>query len=180
MRSFISIDVGAMDSLVSLEKELGEAGVSLKLVEPENIHLTLKFLGEIDEELVPKIEEAMREAVNGIEPFTAELVGTGAFPSLDYMKVVWVGMRDSGETKKIAGALEESLQKYGFRREKRFTPHVTLARVKGARGKEKLREILSKNMQKNFGKVRVESIRLKKSELRKEGPLYTTLLDVKL
>ena len=131
MRSFISIDVGAMDSLVSLEKELGEAGVSLKLVEPENIHLTLKFLGEIDEELVPKIEEAMREAVNGIEPFTAELVGTGA-------------------------------------------------RVKGARGKEKLREILSKNMQKNFGKVRVESIRLKKSELRKEGPLYTTLLDVKL
>ncbi|MCD6147655.1 MAG: RNA 2',3'-cyclic phosphodiesterase [Thermoplasmata archaeon] len=180
MRSFISIDVGAMDSLVSFEDELRKTGVSIKLVEPENIHLTLKFLGEIDEEMVPKIEEVMKEAVSGISPFTVELKGTGAFPNTDYIKVIWVGMKDDGEMKKIAGVLEDGLQKYGFKKEKRFTPHVTLARVRSAKGKEMLKELINKNAERHFGEIKVEGIKLKKSELRREGPLYTTLLEVRL
>ncbi|MEA2053772.1 MAG: RNA 2',3'-cyclic phosphodiesterase [Candidatus Thermoplasmatota archaeon] len=179
MRTFISIDVGSMKPLVELENELRE-GMNVKLVEPENIHLTLKFLGEIGEDIIPGIGEVMKGSLHGIKPFTASLHGVGAFPNLNYIKVVWVGLVDNGQMEEIASRLNNGLHEYGFKNEKRFVPHATLARVRSARGKEKLKELINKNRDKQFGEVNVECIRLKKSELTKEGPIYNTVLEVKL
>ena len=179
MRSFISIDVGALKTLVELEKEMEETGASLKLVEPDNIHLTLKFLGEIKESMVPEIENAMMAATDGIEPFTATLHGMGAFPNFNYIRVVWVGVEDNGEMKKISDSINGALSRYKFKKEA-FKPHITLARVRSAKGKDKLEELIDKNSGRSFGEIDVKCIRLKKSELKKEGPVYSTVKEVKL
>ncbi len=179
MRSFVSIDVGALDTLVELEGEMEKTGASLKLVEPENIHITLKFLGEIGEDMVPEIEGVMREAAEGVEPFTVTFEGMGAFPGMNYVRVVWVGVKDGGEMAKISERINKSLAPHGFKKES-FKPHITLARVKSARGKENLVSLIERNAGRNFGEMGVESIRLKKSELRKEGPVYTTVKEVRL
>ncbi len=180
MRTFISIDVGAIDSLIGLEEELKGTGASIKLVEPENIHLTLKFLGEINESMVPEVEKVMKAATEGISSFTAALHGMGAFPNLDYIKVVWVGVEDNGEMKDMAKRLGEGMDLYGFKKEKGFMSHVTLARVKSARGKERLAELINKNRDVHFGEIDVKGIKLKKSELKREGPVYSTIREVKL
>jgi len=179
MRSFISIDVGALDALVGLEGEMEKTGASLKLVEPDNIHITLKFLGEIEEDMVPEIEDAMRGAVEGIKPFTVMFQGMGAFPGMNYVRVVWVGTGDDGEMRKISERINEALVPYKFKKES-FKPHITLARVKSARGKEGIVSLIERNKDRNFGEIKVDSIRLKKSELRKEGPVYSTVREVKL
>lgn len=179
MRSFISIDVGALETLVELEREMEKTGASLKLVEPENIHLTLKFLGEIKESMVPEIEDAMRGAVDGVEPFRFAIRGMGAFPGTGYMRVVWVGAEDNGEMKSISGSINEALRRYRFKKEA-FKPHITLARVRSAAGKEDLLSLIDRNRDRNFGEVAVDSIKLKKSELKREGPVYSTVREVRL
>jgi len=122
----------------------------------------------------------MALGVEGIEPFTMELKGTGAFPNLNYMKVIWVGLENAEALVTIAKKLDSELTKIGFKREKRgFHPHITMARVKGARNKKILAQILKEHETESFGSQNVECIRLKKSVLSREGPTYTTVKDVK-
>lgn len=180
MRLFTAIDIGALDALVAAEKELEQTGARLKMVEPEIIHCTLKFLGEVEEHRISAITEAMHRAVADVEPFTTTVKGMGVFPSLDYIRVIWVGL-EGGPLAHIAHNLEKELLGCGFTKDKRgFTPHATLARVKGAQGKERLQEVVRHHENTVFGQVEVDSICLKKSELRPQGPVYTTLHAVPL
>ncbi|MEE9150245.1 MAG: RNA 2',3'-cyclic phosphodiesterase [Thermoplasmata archaeon] len=179
-RAFISADVDATPKLREFEKRLGGSNAQLKMVDLENIHLTLKFLGDTDEALIDDIVEVMGKSVEGIEPFTMELRGTGAFPNLNYMKVIWVGLTNADALVTIARILDRELTKLGFKREKRgFHPHITMARVKGPRKKNVLSQVLRDHEGEEFGSQRVECIRLKKSVLSREGPTYTTVKEVK-
>ncbi|KAA0002254.1 MAG: RNA 2',3'-cyclic phosphodiesterase [Thermoplasmata archaeon] len=181
MRMFIAIDIGEREEIVDIEKKLEKIQGKIKLVEPWNVHLTLKFLGETEEELIPKIKEVMEKSVENVSPFSCSLIGIGAFPSMNYVRVIWMGLEDKGETKHIAQRLEEGLEVHGFKRERRkFTPHITIARVKSIKEKQEMKEFLQEHANTSFGKVDVNSIVLKKSELRKEGPVYETLVEVKL
>jgi 2'-5' RNA ligase len=179
MRTFISIDVDN-DKLVKLQKELDETGANLKLVEPQNIHLTLKFLGEVKESMINEIGKTMEKSVEGIHPFKANLKGIGVFPSEKYMRIIWVGLL-AKEIMEISSRIEDRLGQLGFKREKRaFTPHVTIARVKSARNKDKLLSSIKKYCDEDFGWIGVNFIKLKKSKLTPRGPLYENLIDVKL
>jgi len=180
MRTFISIDVVEREEIKEIMDELKKTGAKLKMVEPENIHLTIKFLGEVDENLIEKVKEAMKEAIDGIKSFKAELKGVGVFPSMNYIRIIWIGFNDNGVSKKIAERIDDALKKYGFSKEKSYVPHVTIARVKGGGKKENLREVIEKNKEKSFGLIECSSIRLKKSVLRKEGPLYETIFEIKI
>lgn len=181
MRMFIATDIGEREEIINVEKKLETMQGKIKLVEPWNIHLTLKFLGETSEKLIPEIKEVMEEASKDISPFSCELAGIGAFPSANYIRIIWIGLKDNGETKRIAQRLEEGLESYGFKREKReFTPHITIARVKNVKDKQEMKLFLQKYANASFGKVNIDSIVLKKSELKKEGPIYETLTEVKL
>ena len=180
-RAFISVDVDTTQKLREFEERLRGCGAPLKLVDIENIHLTLQFLGDTDEKLTDDIASAMAASVKGIEPFTLELVGTGAFPNLNYMKVIWVGLRNAEVLGKIAETLENELVSLGFKREKRgFHPHITMARVKGKKNKERVRQVLKDYWGEKFGTQKVENIRLKKSVLSREGPTYTTVREIKI
>ena len=180
-RAFISVDLERFSPLISLVREVSSASSSVKVVNTESMHLTLKFLGDTAENLVPSIVSIMEDSVQGVEPFKIRLVGTGAFPNVDYMRVLWVGLDDGGVLGPIAQKLDVSLSKFGFDREERgFSPHVTIARMKGPQGKDRLKAILNEHRAEVFGEQQVTSIRLKKSVLTPEGPVYSTVEEARL
>lgn len=180
-RGFIAIDIAATPQILTFEKEIAKTGADLKLVEPENIHITIKFLGDTDEKYIDAIEQSMKESIKGIKPFPIILRGTGVFPNQNYIKVIWVGIIDTGHIEPIAHAIDTSLASLGFKKENRgFSPHLTVGRVKTARNKEKLLKVIEHYNDEEFTVQEVQSIVLKKSELTSKGPIYTTLREVRL
>jgi len=179
-RGFISLDVGAFPKLLQLENEIRKSGAIVKLVEPENVHITLKFLGDTDEALIDSIEEIMKESVKESEPFDIKLNGAGVFPDRKYIRILWIGIKNGENIGKIAKKINEQISGLGFEKEKReFSAHLTFGRVKSAKNKEKLLQIIDKYRDIEFASIKVDSIKLKKSELTPEGPIYTTIKDVK-
>lgn len=179
-RGFIAIDIVAFPKLLEYEREIKNTGANVKLVEPGNIHLTLKFLGDTDESLIDRIEEIMNDSVKEIEPFEIQLKGTGVFPNERYIKVVWIGIENAESIGKIADKLDEKISTLGFHKEKRkFSAHLTIARVKNIKNKQQLIQIIEKYRDTEFTNIIVDSIKLKKSDLTPKGPTYTTLKEVK-
>lgn len=178
-RGFIAVDIPSSQKIIELSNHIKNSNANVKLVEPKNIHITLKFLGDTNEKYIDQIEEIMKKSIRDIEPFEIKLTGAGVFPNPNYIKVMWIGIKDNGELEKISGNINEQLTNLGFEREKRrFSPHLTIARVRTARNKEKLVEIVEKYREVEFAKIKVESIKLKQSKLTPKGPIYTTLKDI--
>ncbi len=180
-RGFIAADVPPTPDLESFAVELRAAGGPLKVVSVDQLHLTLKFLGDTEEGLVPEIVTAMREAASGVRPFEIRVRGTGAFPSLGRMNVIWVGVDGAEPLATIAAALEASMEPLGFRRENRtWRAHVTLARMKGPRDLDPARTILRARAADEFGTHRVDAIHLKRSILTPQGAEYSVVESVRL
>lgn len=178
-RAFISVDIDPNPLIENFSKALQNTGARLKAVRMEQIHMTLKFLGPTDEGLVPKIEGIMKEAVTGVKPFEIGFKGTGAFPNLNYIKVVWIGLVNSEPLAEVSRVLNDEMSPLGFKREGRgFSPHVTVGRLKGSKGKEMIQEILSKTKTADFGAQTIDRLKLKKSVLETSGPIYSTIAEV--
>jgi len=180
MRAFIAIDVEMNDKIKEIYETLSKTKAKLKMVEPENIHLTLKFLGEIKEKDIEIIKNEMLDTGKEIKPFKVLLKGTGVFPSKEYIRVLWIGFVHKGQTKIFSEIINERLIKYGFKREKKFQPHVTIARMKGRKGKEEVLKIIESYREKEFGEMICNEIKLKESILTSKGPIYKDLEVVKL
>jgi RNA 2',3'-cyclic 3'-phosphodiesterase len=175
-RSFISIDIGAGKALSELCNELRAINSPLKVVDPNIMHITLKFLGEIEERQVPSIVDAMRASSEGTDQFNFSLEGMGAFPNRNKIRVVWVGIVDPGPLGTIARRLDDNLAALGFEKERRrFKPHLTVARAKSREGIDEVREIIDRREEQSFGSQTVESLRLKRSVLGPRGPTYHTM-----
>ena len=180
-RGFIAIDIKSFPKLLEFEREIKNTGANVKLVEPENIHLTLKFLGDSDESLIDSIEEIMNDSVEDTQPFEINLKGAGVFPNERYIKVIWIGIQDGEQIAPIAKKIDEKVSKLGFEKEKRrFSSHLTIGRVKTAKNKDKLLQIIEKYRDVQFAKIKINFIKLKKSELTPKGPIYTTLKEIKI
>ena len=180
-RGFIAIDIGPFQKIIDFENDIKKSGAEVKLVEPENIHITLKFLGETEEKLLESLEEIIKESIKEIPPFEIQLIGAGVFPNQNYMKVLWIGIKKGEKIGEIVKKIDEKTSKLGFEKEKRhFSPHLTIARIKSAKNKEKLIQIIENYQEIEFANVSVKSIKLKKSDLTPKGPIYTTLKEVKL
>ncbi|WP_224270511.1 RNA 2',3'-cyclic phosphodiesterase [Haloprofundus salinisoli] len=179
MRLFVSIDLprSFADAVATVQADLRDAE-GLRFVDPTQAHLTLKFLGETDENRLEEVEEALESAVDaaGVDPFEATVGGLGVFPSLDYISVVWLGLEAGGEeTTRLAEAIERATTAIGFEPESHeFTPHATLARMDDARGKDVVRRVV-RETDPTVGTFRVEQIRLKESVLGPDGPEYSTV-----
>lgn len=182
IRCFIAIDIeqkNILEKILNIQKILEKSNADLKLVEPQNIHLTLKFLGEISEEKVKKVIEAMKTLQ--FNSFKITLKGLGVFPSINYPRVLWIGITNGfKESSLIYLQLEDKLAKLGFSKEERgFSPHLTIARVKSGKGKNELIKILEEFKNEDFGETIIESVKLKRSVLTSKGPIYSTLFEVK-
>jgi 2'-5' RNA ligase len=181
IRSFFSFDIEdetIVRRLAEAQGMLANTGADLKLVKPQNIHLTIRFLGNISPPMVDAIYEEMKQL--SFTPFTVELTGLGAFPKLTYPRVVWAGIRKGAdELTDVFEQLEPRLRGLGFKPDnKGFSPHLTIARVRTGRNKAQLIKLIQELEDHEFGAVKAECFRLKKSDLTPKGPIYTTLREV--
>ncbi|MBU0536194.1 MAG: RNA 2',3'-cyclic phosphodiesterase [Nanoarchaeota archaeon] len=169
MRLFIAFDVSkeAHEELLRIQKGIEHA----KINPVRKFHLTLKFLGEVSEDNAEKINEKLRKIK--FKGFDAELGVVGVFPSEDYIKVIWVGLKPEDKIIMLQQKIEEALSGF-FPKDIRFHPHITLARVRSVEDKTLLRECL-KGLVPDKIRFKVGSFKLIKSELRPGGPVYEFL-----
>ncbi|WP_340098028.1 RNA 2',3'-cyclic phosphodiesterase [Salinibaculum salinum] len=182
-RLFVSVDLDGLAEEVRAVQELFEGASGLNFTDPDQAHITLKFLGDTDPDRVPALVEAVTKAVEDsqVDPFTAEFGGLGVFPSLDYISVVWLGVRDGSERlTRLHEAVEDRTVAMGFNPEGHdFTSHVTLARMDHAGGKALVQDVVE-NEDPTVGTMQVDEIRLTESTLTDDGPEYTTTASVPL
>lgn len=186
MRLFVSVDlpVSLADTVETVQAEFSEAE-GLDFVDPKQAHFTLKFLGETNPERLNKIKTALRDAVDeaAVDPFDCTIGGLGVFPSLEYITVVWIGVREGkgdAELRRLHEAVEAELTALGFAAESHeFTPHITLARMNDARSKSEVQSVVTET-DPTIGTFRVKGIKLTESTLTDAGPQYETVHEVDL
>lgn len=187
MRTFIAIELPQeiKDSLSKIQEQLKQSGADVKWVLPQNIHLTLKFLGEIDDIKLSKISEILEGTAKDKNPFQVRISSLGAFPKLNFPRVIWIGIdKGDAETREIAGRLEEKIAKIGIPREDRpFSSHITIGRTRSTLNRDKLVGDLG-TLASNFGGNNLEflvtKITLFKSTLTPKGPVYEILKEANL
>jgi 2'-5' RNA ligase len=180
LRTFIAVALDAFthDRLVGLQGRLAETGVPVKWVEPDNLHITLLFLGEVDAREVPAVCGAVEQACRGVAPFAMTLAGTGAFPNVRRPRTLIVRVAEGAdEMRALHDAIEAPLLELGcYRREERtYTPHLTLGRVKGQAAAEPLAAAIKQFERWQGGQTQVREVKVLSSELRPQGPEYTVL-----
>ncbi len=182
-RLFVSVDLDGLTEDVSAVQELFEGASGLHFVDPRQAHLTLKFLGDTDEDRIPELIDELDAAVDaaGVDPFTARFGGLGVFPSLEYISVVWLGVRTGGDQlTALHEAIEDWTVAMGFDPEDHdFIPHVTLARMNHAGGKELVQDTV-RERDPDAGTLAVDEVRLTESVLTDDGPEYSTLESFKI
>ena len=188
VRSFIAIELTdeLKLGLTQLEAQLKLGKQSwVKWVDPYSIHLTLKFLGNVAVDRIDEITRAVEEAVQGIPPFHLEVKGLGVFPSLRRVQVAWVGI--GGEVDKLGKVqqrIESNLAHLGFAAESRaFVPHLTLARVRNqatSEERQKFGELIASTRFEAVYSIKVDNICLMKSQLTREGAIYSRINSIKL
>jgi len=176
LRTFIAVELSErfLPDIERIESLLDTPGI--KLVEPKQVHITLKFLGDISEDKVEPIASALSEI--NCKPFESRVKGVGVFPKPSYIRVIWLGAEGNFEA--LHGEVERVLAFFKFGKDDKFSPHATLARVKQLRDKAALLEKIQKLESVDLGTMNVESISLKKSTLTPKGPIYETLREIKL
>jgi 2'-5' RNA ligase len=185
VRTFIAIDVDKTirNRLVALQETLTEADSAVKWVEPENLHLTLLFLGEVDERELHKVCRAVADVCQEHAAFPLSIERAGCFPNPRRPRVLWVGV---GEGAEQIGALHDDLElpllELGcYRREERkYTPHLTIGRVKNEPSTDKLAQALAKRSAWHGGQTTVREVHVMSSELSSDGPTYAVMSRAKL
>ena len=177
MRVFVSIEISNNEVINSIKKFQKIIEIDAKPTESKNLHFTLQFLGEVSEQIIDKIIQSL----NTIEfsKFDISLKGIGAFPKLKSPKIIWIGTDEkSGKMMtELSKKVEKALEPLGFSSEKPFKPHITVFRIKKKIGD--ITKEMENHKNVNFGIQEITSIKLKKSELTLNGPVYSDLMEVK-
>ena len=171
MRLFIAFEVpeDITKSLLDVQKNIKFDG---KATKPKSFHLTLKFLGEVEESKVSNIIEELSKIK--FNPFDASLSEIGAFPDKHRPRVVWVGLEPQDKIIEIQKQVESATEKLGFGQDKKFHPHLTLARIKFVKNKKELQDCID-NIKVPEASFKADSFKLIKSTLMPEGPVYEVL-----
>jgi RNA 2',3'-cyclic 3'-phosphodiesterase len=178
LRAFVALDIpdaGVIGRIVALQQELAATGADLKLVERENLHFTVKFLGEISEGQAKEVSSRLGALrLGGAE---ATLQGVGAFPTPLRPSVVWVGLAqgDDAKVNPIATSVIRALEGVGESDSRPYVAHVTVSRVRSGRNRNALATFLRGNADRVFGAVKLDRLRLVSSRLTPAGPVYIDL-----
>lgn len=180
IRIFLSVGVGAKirQRVLDLQGSLSETLSGVRWVDEESLHVTLLFLGEVDELDLVSICRIAKEVGKKLPPFTMEVGGMGCFPNPRRPKVLWVGITEGGEDlQRMHESLESPLMENGcYRREERaYSPHLTLGRVTGEDESVNWSELLGEHESWQGGTIMVEEILVMSSELRRDGPVYSVV-----
>ena len=182
IRAFIAVNLASpvIEEIAKVRSVLQEAKGDVRWTRLEGLHLTLKFLGDIERNQVEPILRVMRETMGKWPPLHILAQGLGAFPNLRRPRVLWVGLSGEG-FQGMSEALEAALMPLDFPPEEReFTPHLTLGRVRSLRGWEHVLAVVKEYEQTRFGESTVGQVTLYQSELRPDGAVYSPLGSVPL
>jgi len=177
MRTFVAIEISNGNIINSIKKFQSEININAKPVEPKNCHFTLQFLGEISEEISQKIIQALHKIE--FSSFSVNLKGIGAFPKPKFPRVIWIGTDDNGGNMliQLSKKVEKVLEPLGFFSDKPFKPHITVFRIKKKIGD--ITKELDRQKTIDFGIQEVTNIKLKKSELTPNGPIYFDIEEIR-
>jgi len=178
----IRLDEAVRAALGAAIEGLRRVARDVAWVAPENLHLTLRFLGRVREALTPQLVVALTRATAGLTAFEANVAGLGAYPSPARARVIWAGVgRGTDALVELAGRVDAALAGLGFEREPRaFSPHVTLGRVRVPRRDPSLADALLAGEGREFGRLSVERVTLMRSDLSSRGARYTELAAARL
>ena len=179
MRAFIALKIPNDESLVGPIGELSSAG--MKVYGPKGLHITLSFIGEIEEGRASDIVEVLTEATKGTGPFDINLRGMGSFPGKNGPRIAWIGAESGGFLEKLAERLSESLKVHNIEHDfKKFVPHITVGRARDILGSSTVEPVIDKYSRTEFFKFSCNELILYSSELRPEGPIHKAISHVML
>lgn len=176
MRTFVAIEVSNNDVKNSIKNFQNNLKIDAKPINPEQLHFTLQFLGEISEELTQQVIESLKTIK--FSEFSINLKGVGALPKPKFPRVIWIGTDEEGGRKliELAKKVENILKPLGLVSDKPFKPHTTIFRIKKKIGD--ITKELDEQRHMDFGMQKISNIKLKKSELTSSGPIYSNLGEV--
>ncbi len=177
LRLFVAVNIQDIikQKLKECQERLKESDGDVKWVDTKNIHITLKFLGYVEEGHLDEVKDIIRKSTEGMKPFRLKFKGMGAFPRFQRPQVVFAMAEDeAGHLASISSSLEEGFQSLGIEKEDRvFEAHLTLGRVKSPHNIEKLVRVMERYKNEPFGEELVTSVLLMQSQLTPKGPIYT-------
>ncbi len=183
IRTFICFEIpsGIRNEIRELQAQLKPLGRGVRWVNPDGIHLTLKFLGKVQENNLDDIASAVQQAVTSCRPAEVTVKGAGAFPNFRNPRVYWVGVNEpAGEMVRCQQAIETELEKLGYDKEnRRFSPHLTIGRIKDSDGIDSVSNELQ-TIVKEFGAFTADKVIVMKSELKPSGAVYTPLYHINI
>lgn len=183
MRCFVAVELndGIKEKLTKAQELFRRLDGKITLVKPSQMHLTLKFLGEVPDSQITEIAGKMKSAAGKIKPFDCEIEGLGAFPKPESPKILWIGIKQNDSLAELFHSIEDELVKIGFPSEQRdFKPHLTIARIRGRINRFLCRQIITENINFSAGVQPVDNFILVSSELRPSGAVYTQLATIPL
>jgi 2'-5' RNA ligase len=182
IRAFLAVDLtpDVRAAVVELKKQLAATVAGVGWVRDENVHATIKFLGNIAATQIAVLRQALSPIASRFAPFTVRARTVGAFPSPSRPRVVWVGLT-SEELPRLAAAVEAALEPFGFTREQRpFRSHITLGRMHAPQAWAPLADALRSHLSDDFGSCRIDELVAYRSELQRTGAVYTKLWSIGL
>lgn len=177
VRAFLAIDLDddLKPKINKVIKEFKGIDAKIKYVELTNLHLTLKFFGDIDTNGLKLLQKTIANVVSEYKPFKINVKGCGAFPNNNHVKVIWVGIEEDAIIKDLHDKLDAEFVRLGFDKDKKFSTHLTIGRMKSAKNKNKVKETIEEFEDFEIGEMEVNQITLKKSTLTPAGPIYDDL-----
>ncbi len=168
--------------MTAIQGRLRASGADVSWTRPEGMHLTLKFLGEVEEKMQPEMEAALSTSVRGRGPFSLDVSGMGTFPDIRRPRVIWIGLKDHGNNLiRLQKGVEEAFDAIGFSPENRdFTPHITLGRIRSQKNVEKLLSLIEKEKDVELDGFDASCVHLVQSQLKPTGAVYTELYSAPL
>ena len=184
VRTFIAVELPQEihNTLKQLQDVLRGSMPDVRWTKAANIHITLKFLGDVQVSRLDAISESLRDAAGQFSPFNVRLTGIGAFPNSRKPRIIWVGIdQGADELVQMAQKIEASMKRLGFPREKRpFRPHLTIGRIRHLEHPLVMTEALERSAVGELGEFTVQKASFIKSQLDPAGSIYTTLAEAPL
>jgi RNA 2',3'-cyclic 3'-phosphodiesterase len=179
-RTFIALDPGPAirQRMIALQENLARSGAEVKWTEPDNLHLTMLFLGEVDNRELMPVCRAVEDAACQLRPFELAIEGAGCFPNMRRPRIVWIGVGEgSSEVRALHASIEAPLLELGcYRREERqFTPHVTLGRVRGDKAASQLAAAILGKQTFQAGATMIREVHVMSSETAAKGSVYSVI-----
>ncbi|MFX0108415.1 MAG: RNA 2',3'-cyclic phosphodiesterase [Candidatus Hodarchaeota archaeon] len=179
-RVFLSVDIdddALLTRILHIQGKLDRQAAKLKIVEPRNIHFTVRFFGDTSSTKIESINDTLRQLE--FAPFTIHIDGVGAFPSISKPRVIWVGVVQNADAFiDLKQDVDLLLGQLGYPPDRKFKPHATIARVRAVRNRENVVKNLESIAHESVGTMTVGTIRMTKSTLTPQGPIYKTLWEI--